>query len=83
MTERFTPTQKRILSVLSDGQPHTKAELLDAIAEGATMNTFSVHLAAIREILRPSGQDVIPQYTGKRGANHNCLYRWVVLLPQR
>lgn len=64
---RFTPTQQRMIDVLSDGLRHTRKELEacldDELAE--THSAVSVHLTAIRKILRPIGQDVILEYEGQ------------------
>jgi hypothetical protein len=62
----FTPTQSRILAILSDGMPHRPAELKMALAneELASMNALRVHLAHIRQKLRPRGEDIV------------CLWGW-------
>ena len=55
----FTPTQQLIMDLLSDGEPHKRAELLNAIDPLCTPNTLQTHLSNIRKVIRPSGEDVV------------------------
>lgn len=76
MREGFTPTQTAMLKVLSDGLPHSKAELHACLPDelGAADNVFR-HISAIRKTLRPRGQDVLCEYRER-----SRFYRWVRLL---
>lgn len=56
----FTPTQYRILKVLSDGLDHKKGELKAVLDdEMAGDNALSVHLTYLRKRLRPRGEDIV------------------------
>jgi hypothetical protein len=59
----FTPVQRRILAVLSDGMPHRKQELHPCLNDDlATSNAIQVHISAMRKILRPKGEDIVCEY---------------------
>lgn len=76
---KFTPTQKRILAVLADGDAHTPEELLKCLDdELADIPTLQVHICRIRKVLRPAGQDIIAEYVRR-----DCRYRHVRLLNFR
>lgn len=63
----FTPTQRRILQVLADGEPHAREELhkcLDDDLAGAS--AVRKHICLMRKVLRPMGQDVICQLRNRR-----------------
>ncbi|MFA5376352.1 MAG: hypothetical protein WC455_11460 [Dehalococcoidia bacterium] len=76
MREGFTPTQTAMLKVLSDGLPHSKAELHACLPdEMGPLKNISRHLGEIRKALRPRGQDVLCEYRDRAR-----LYRWVRLL---
>ena len=76
MAKGFTPTQTAMLKVLSDGMPHSKAELHECLPdELGPMKNISRHLGEIRKALRPRGQDVLCEYRDRAR-----LYRWVRLL---
>lgn len=73
---KFTPTQRRILAVLADGDAHTPEELLKCLDdELATKPNLRVHLSLIRRHLRPAGQDILCVYVGR-----DYLYRHVRLI---
>jgi hypothetical protein len=57
---RFTPTQQRMIDVLSDGMPHTREELHKCLwdEEGALGN-IKMHISLIRKVLQPVGQDIV------------------------
>ena len=59
-TEKYTPTQKRILHVLSDGLSHTKEELKGCLWDELcdVDSTLENHISQIRKRL-PKGQDII------------------------
>ena len=58
----FSPTQRKILAVLSDGMPHKMVELTACMDELTNPRTLHYHLSLIREKLRPRGEDVICQF---------------------
>ena len=59
----FSPTQRKILLVLSDGLPHKLPELMACLDELTERpNSLHSHLALIRRKLRPAGQDIICQF---------------------
>lgn len=57
----LTPTQRRIMDLLSDGKLHTKQELRDTCGndEYIDKNTVNVYLTNLRKKIRPIGQDVV------------------------
>jgi hypothetical protein len=69
----WTPIQKAMVELLSDGQSHTITEL-NACRAPSSEVTISRHLAAIREKLLPIGQTIISEYW-----NRKCFYRRVIL----
>ena len=73
---RFTPTQRAILNVLADGQPHTREELHACLPDelGAVSN-IKRHLSAMRKVLRLRDEDILCQYY-----NHAYQYRHIKLL---
>lgn len=72
----FTPVELKILSVLTDGKPHRRQELLESFGDEFTSrNNLNVHLTGIRKVLRPKGQDIICELRMKA-----INYRWVRLL---
>lgn len=70
----FTPTEQRILNVLSDYRPHTKAELRNVIDEMADDRLLSMHISNLRDKLAPSARNVM--CTGKGG-----MYQLVSTTP--
>ena len=72
----FTPTQVRILQVLSDGKKHDKKELRECLGDDLTSDkTLSVHLCFLRKKLQAIGEDITTELTYKKWA-----YRHVRLL---
>lgn len=53
---RFTPVQRAIMDVLSDGKPHTKEELKSCLWDDMGVSkTVIIHISNIRKIIRPLG----------------------------
>lgn len=77
MVVKFTPTERRILKVLSDGQPHTRAELMkclwDELASPAAMRQ---HIINIRPKIAPLGQTIVCEM----GKSYVIYYRHVTIL---
>lgn len=63
----YTPTQRKMLAVLSDGLPHSKAELHSCLHDdlGAVEN-IQIHLTNIRKRIRPKGEDILTQFIDRR-----------------
>lgn len=74
----FTPTQQRILKILSDGMEHTRAELWEAIDdELAGKTVLAVHLHHLRKKLEAQGTTIACISHGNR---RKLMYRHVRLL---
>jgi hypothetical protein len=68
----YTPTQRRIMDVLADGQLHEKRDLMSCLYEDNISN-LGVHLAYLRRKLRALGQDIICERTGSNGACYRLV----------
>lgn len=76
MPDSFTPTQQKILDVLSDGKSHSRQELIDCLEDAvADRKNLNVHLSNLRARMRPAGHDVI--YCPR---HRKAYYRHVVLI---
>lgn len=74
--DQFTPTQRKILQVLSDGLPHPVSELQECLWDDQGIaHNVQAHLTAIRRVLRPRGEDIICQHI-----NHSHRFRHIRLL---
>jgi len=63
----FTPTQTKILRVLSDGLPHKLPEVMACLDELTKRpNSLHRHLSSMRKILRPRGEDIICQFVSRQ-----------------
>ena len=81
MSNKFTPTQVRILAVLSDGLPHRREELRDVLPdELGSLDNVRPHLTAIRRVLRPRGEDIVCEFSQAPGTKRCWCYRHVRLL---
>jgi len=59
----YTPTQRKLLIVLSDGLPHTREELHKSLPDDlAIPATLRMHLSNIRKKLHPLGQDILVEH---------------------
>lgn len=60
MSNGFTPTQSRIMAVLSDGRAHSAQELQSCLYDDlGVITNVKFHITMIRKILRPLGQDIV------------------------
>lgn len=64
MSENLTHTEKKILSVLSDGSAHRRKELFACLPDQAgddknLRTNIQQHISRLRRKLRPHGQDII------------------------
>lgn len=67
MPERFTPVQRRMLAVLSDGEPHSRQELHGCLADDlGALSNIRWHLMQLRKKLRVKGQDVLIEYRERK-----------------
>ena len=59
-SQRYTPTETRILSLLSDGQGHTKQEIFDECIEDdlARLSAINPHIMNLRRKLQDQGQTI-------------------------
>lgn len=57
---RYTPTQHRLMAVLSDGRPHRPAELLASLGDGlATLQNLRDHISRLRKRVAAAGLEVV------------------------
>lgn len=73
----LTPTERRIVDVLLDGDPHPNEHLLAVIDEQADDKCLAAHLTNIRKKIQPTGHDIIPVRNGRPG---NRTYKLVRLI---
>lgn len=70
----FTPTEQRILRVLSDGMPHHRNELIAVLWDEMTTDvTVRQHIFRIRKKLSPIGQDIVCVMTGNNGFQYRQM----------
>ncbi len=58
----FTPTQTRMLEVLSDGEPHSRQELHACLYDNdpqASLSNINNHITAIRAKIKPLGESIL------------------------
>lgn len=72
----FTPTQRRMMDVLADGEPHRQEELRLCLGDPlASVQNIRPHLSAMRKVLRRKREDVLCVWVDR------CrCYRWVRLM---
>lgn len=60
-SNHYTPTERRILAVLSDGEIHMREELMKCLPdpEFSTNTHLNDHLVVLRKKLRAMGQDIV------------------------
>jgi len=76
MTTAFTPTESRLVKMLSDGKPHSRRELLTCIDDDqAEFSNLRSHICSVRKKVKPLGEDIM-------FVSGNCVsgYRHVRLL---
>ena len=74
----WTPTQRRLMDVLGDGEPHTREQLVACLEDSQSeWRNVNPHLVAIRKRLRLERQDVICQVLKRQ-----FLYR-LIAFPYR
>ena len=70
----YTPTERRIMEVLSDGMYHTREELHECLNDDlCVLSRIQMHVSNIRKKLNRIGQDIICGL--HRGKPHYRLVR--------
>lgn len=74
---QFTQTQLKLLSVLNDGMPHTRDELMLAHGDPeVSWHNMLTHIVLLRKKLKTIGRDVVCVHRG----TGQYFYQQVVLL---
>ena len=73
----YTPTQQRILLLLSDGLPHTREEIRECIDTMSSNANIRTHLTILRKKLEGVGQAILYEF---QGFPPKTVYRHVRLL---
>lgn len=67
LTLKLTPTEVKIMALLSDGQPHGVEEikplLYDELADKLVIQT---HMSHLRAKLKPLGQGILTEYINRK-----------------
>jgi hypothetical protein len=75
---RFTPTEKRILALLSDGEAHLAKDMVSCLEdELGERETITRHIASIRNKL-PQDQWIVCEVRHRK-----AYYRHVIILKSR
>jgi LmbE family N-acetylglucosaminyl deacetylase len=57
---KLTPTQRKMLDLLSDGMPHTRESLHACLwDECGPLSNIQMHISALRKIVRQDGEDIV------------------------
>jgi len=57
---QYTPTEARLVDMLSDGKPHSRRELLTCIDDDqAVFSNLRWHLCSVRKKVKPLGEDIL------------------------
>lgn len=66
MTQSFTPTQAKILALLSDGRPHARKEVQACLPDDlACPAALRRQISRLRPKL-PDGEEIVCRYSGPR-----------------
>lgn len=70
--KEFTPTEERILALLSDGLRHERAQVFSCLDdELAGPTALDFHIATLRPKLRRKGQEIVMEmYNGGKHYRH-------------
>lgn len=57
----YTPTEERIIAILSDGQAHPVEVMKSVLTDGeySRVETLEVQVTNLRKILNPKGRDIV------------------------
>lgn len=70
---KYTPTQRRIMDILSDGMPHPKEEIQETFYDPmAVSGAVRTHISYLRKKIEPTGFGILIEYV-----NHGICYRLV------
>lgn len=69
----FSPTQQRIVDLLSDGLLHSKEEIYGMLLTANSVNHIQMHISNLRKVMRPVGQDI--RYILQNGVSFYQLVR--------
>lgn len=69
----FSPTQQRIVNLLSDGLLHSKEEIYGMLLTANSTNHIQMHISNLRKLMRPVGQDI--RYILQNGVSFYQLVR--------
>lgn len=77
MAYSYTPTEYRIIGLLSDGMPHSQKEMVKCLYDDdqGTVRNLIPHLHGLRKKLREIGQEIVCELVG-----NGTYYRHVRLL---
>jgi DNA-binding CsgD family transcriptional regulator len=76
VSDNYTPTEQRIVDLLSDGMPHKREELHACLSDDlASRTAVQMHVSNIRKRIRVRGEEIICEYY-----HRNLYYRHVRLL---
>jgi hypothetical protein len=60
MNQKYTPTQTKIMSLLSDGVAHTMDEVREKLEDPLMgRNSVSFHFVKLRKLLHPKGLTIL------------------------
>jgi len=63
----FTKIETRIMSLLSDGMPHRRDEVLDCLGDKlAELSALHAHMTRIRKKINPKGESILCVISGHR-----------------
>ena len=83
---KITPTQRRILAVLADGEAHSREELIACMSDAqgidedygtSTYNCLRMHISNLRKVLVPKGQDIVCVKTSWKIGRRRPMYRQI------
>lgn len=75
---RFTPTQQRLLAVLSDGEPHSPAELSKCVNDDLAVDgVLRNHIKLLRDKLFSVGELIVCEIHWGSRKGHRVCYRHV------
>lgn len=65
---KISPTEQKLLDILSDGHPHSIASLKQCLSdeELSSVNSLQFHISNMRKILLPQGRDIVARDGGYR-----------------
>lgn len=74
--DQLTATERRLYDLFSDGEPHTKDELLGCMSDNLTGTaTMQVHLTNLRPKIRDRGLGILTQFI--RGKVHYRMVQFI------